>query len=286
MGLIGAGISRSMSPTMYETEAAAQGILCQYDLMDLEQRGLGIDRLEDLLSEAERNGLAGVNVTLPCKQVVIPLLHELSPEASAIGAVNTVRFQAGRRIGYNTDAAGFSHSFKRGLPNASLSSVVQVGAGGAGAAAGFALLQLGARQLILFDACQTRVGALVADLVRHFPDRKVVPGQVLEDAVLTADGVLNATPLGMPAHPGSALPTQLLRPHQWVSDVVYFPPETELLRAARHLGCRTLGGAGMFVNQAAQAFEIFTGCAANVERMALHFERICRLAAPSQPATS
>src|SRR5256886_5856226 len=115
IGLIGRGILRSKSPDMHEQEADAQGIRCLYRLIDLNVLRLGVDALPVLLESAERMGFSGVNITHPCKQAVIPLLHELSEDARAIGAVNTVRFRDGKRLGYNTDAAGFAERFRRGL---------------------------------------------------------------------------------------------------------------------------------------------------------------------------
>jgi shikimate dehydrogenase len=207
---------------------------------------------------------------------VIPLLDELSPEAQAIGAVNTIRFHAHRRIGYNTDAWGFAEGFRRGVGGVSVARVVQVGAGGAGAATAFALLGLGARQLIIVDVDHDRAQSLAASLALRFGDRDIRASRALEDVMALADGVVNSTPVGMTKHPGSAVPVGLLRPNQWVAEVVYVPLETELLRAARKLGCRTLDGGKMVVFQAARAFEIFTGRVVDTERMLLHFDRISK----------
>jgi quinate/shikimate dehydrogenase (NAD+) len=272
VGLIGRGIQRSKSPTLHESEATAQGLHLIYELMDLDERGGEL--LSDLLNEAERRGFAGLNITYPCKQAVIPLLHELSEEAQAVGAVNTVHFSAGRRIGYNTDAWGFEESFRRGLGGASLTRVVQVGAGGAGAATAFALLRLGVQHLSIVDTDFDRARTLAASLARHFknPGVSAVRDLDLAQALASAAGVVNSTPVGMEKHPGSAVPAGLLHVDLWVADIVYFPIETQLLRAARAVGCRTLDGGGMVVYQAARAFEIFTGRAADSARMRQSFE--------------
>jgi quinate/shikimate dehydrogenase (NAD+) len=275
-GLIGKGIQRSKSPALHEAEAAAQGFRCVYELIDLDERGVGIKALPELLIEAEQRGFAGVNITYPCKQAVIPLLHSLSDEARAIGAVNTVHFTEGRRIGYNTDAWGFAESFRRGLGDASLERVAQVGAGGAGAATGYAALGLGAAHLRIFDVDFDRSGSLVRSLARHFPDRDIQAVEELNDAVNGATGIIHATPTGMSSHRGTAIPRNLLRPNLWIADIVYFPLETELLRLARATGCRTLDGGGMAIFQAAKAFEIFTGHAADGERMRRHFLTIAQ----------
>jgi shikimate dehydrogenase len=257
---------------MHENEATAQGFRLVYELMDLDERGGEL--LSDLLDEAERRGFAGLNITYPCKQAVIPLLHELSEEADAVGAVNTVQFSAGRRIGYNTDAWGFEESFRRGLRGASLTHVVQIGAGGAGAATAFALLRLGARRLSIVDTDFGRARTLAGTLAQHFANPDVSAARDLDLAQVLADaaGIVNSTPVGMEKHPGSAVPPDLLRADLWVTDIVYFPIETQLLRRARAAGCRTLDGGGMAVYQAARAFEIFTGRTADSARMRQRFE--------------
>jgi shikimate dehydrogenase len=138
VGLIGAGIQASRTPSMHEHEAAEQGLRCEYRLIDLEKLQVGAEALPDLLKEAESKGFAGLNITYPCKQSVLELLHELSDDARAIGAVNTVVLSGGRRVGHNSDWWGFAESFRRGLPVVQMNSVVQLGAGGAGAAVGHA----------------------------------------------------------------------------------------------------------------------------------------------------
>jgi len=272
VGLIGRGIQGSRSPAMHIGEAAAQGFELSYELLDLEQRNLRDAALPALLQEAQDLGFAGLNITYPCKQAVIPLLDELSEEARTIGAVNTVQFRSGKRIGYNTDASGFEESFRRGMPGAALSSIVQIGGGGAGAATAFAFLRLGAQRLTIIDVAFERAQALASTLQRHFEDCEVRAGTDLQAALRNADGILNATPLGMAQHPGSAVPAELLHSTLWVADIVYFPIETQLLRAARAAGCRTLDGGGMAIFQAALAFEIFTGRTADPQRMRRQFE--------------
>jgi quinate/shikimate dehydrogenase (NAD+) len=271
LGLIGAGIQASRAPAMHETEAAAHGIRCIYKLIDLTTLGLHVDALADLLTAAERLGFAGLNITHPCKQAVIPLLTELSSAARAIGAVNTVLLRDGRRIGHNTDWWGFAESFRRGFADAPRRNVVQLGAGGAGVAVAHALLTLGTGLLAIADIDSDRAEALARQLCSRFgADRAAACGDV-PAALAMADGLVNATPVGMVGHPGMPLAVALLRPSLWVAEVIYFPLETELLRAARAKGCRTLDGGGMAVMQAAEAFRLFSGIAADPERMLRHF---------------
>ena len=265
VGLVGAGIQASRTPRLHEREGARQGLRYVYKLIDLEALGLDADALPGILTAAQRFGFAGLNITHPCKQAVIPLLDDLSPDAAALGAVNTVVLKDGRRVGHNTDWWGFAESFRR-------ERVVQFGAGGAGAAVAHALLTLGAGEVILIDTDQRRAETLTAALRERFGDRRASCGSSAEVAVATADGIVNTTPLGMAKYPGMALPAELLRPDLWVADIVYFPLETELLRQARSRGCRTMSGGGMAVSQAVGAFRLFTGRNPDAARMLRHFE--------------
>ena len=134
-GLIGHGIQASRTPRLHEQEGREQGLDYQYQLLDLQTMKADVSALPRLVQEAQTQGFAGLNITHPCKQAVLPLLDELSPEAAAIGAVNTVVFTSGKRIGHNTDWWGFAESFKRGLPDVLRDNVVLLGAGGAGSRA-------------------------------------------------------------------------------------------------------------------------------------------------------
>ena len=271
VGLIGQGIQASRSPALHEREGTEQGLRLVYRLIDLDLLGLGADRLEELLKAAQWMGFAGLNITYPCKQAVIPLLHELSDDARALGAVNTVVLRDGRRIGHNTDSSGFAEGFRRGLPGVARGRVVQLGAGGAGAAVAHALLAEGVGQLAIRDTEAGRAEALAERLRPHFGADRVVACTELAGAMAQADGLVNCTPVGMAKLPGMPLPAALLRPSLWVAEVVYFPLETELLRSARALGCRTLDGGRMAVFQAVGAFRLFTGVAPDAERMLRHF---------------
>jgi shikimate dehydrogenase len=267
LGLIGAGIQASLTPALHEMEGHAQGVRTIYKLIDLEVLRLNADALPELLTAAERMGFTGLNITHPCKQAVLPLLHEISPDAQALGAVNTVLLRGDRRIGHNTDWWGFAENFRRGLPDVAVGRVVQLGAGGAGAAVARAALTLGVQRLTIVDVDAERAAALAARLGAQFGAARVAAGADIALAVAGADGVINATPVGMANHPGLPFPPELLRPELWVSEIVYFPIETALLRAARAIGCRTLDGGGMAVFQAVAAFHLFTGIAPDTERM-------------------
>jgi shikimate dehydrogenase len=268
-GLIGAGIQGSRSPALHEREAQEQGLQCVYKLFDVDQPGAGLGSLADILASVRRDGFSGVNITHPFKQAVLPLLDDLSEDARALGAVNTVLFREGRMSGHNTDWSGFAENFRRGLPDAKRDRVVQLGAGGAGAAVAYAALRLGVRKLSVFDIDKARAEDLAAKL-----GNGVEASTDLEAAMATADGLIHCTPTGMLKRPGMALQAALLEKRHWVAEVVYVPLETELLRVARSKGCRTLDGGGMAVFQAAGAFRLFTGIEPDAERMLRHFQSI------------
>ncbi|AZE75066.1 Quinate/shikimate 5-dehydrogenase I delta [Pseudomonas synxantha] len=271
-GLIGAGIQASRTPALHEEEGDAQGLRYLYRLIDLEPLHLELNALPDLLRSAELMHFNGLNITYPCKQAILPLLDDLSDEARGIGAVNTVVFKDGKRIGHNTDCLGFAEGFRRNLHDVARRHVVQMGAGGAGAAVSHALLAEGVEHLNIFDVDASRARDLVDNLAQHFGPGRAQVGTHLENAMAEADGLVNTTPMGMTKLPGTPVSAALLRPELWVAEIVYFPLETELLRDARALGCRTLDGGNMAVFQAVKAFELFSGQVPDVQRMLAHFQ--------------
>ena len=271
VGLIGAGIQHSSSPSMHVDEGQALGLPISYELLDYDLMPGGSNRLAALLDEAEQRGFAGLNITYPSKQEVIPLLHELAPEARALHSVNTVLFRKGKRIGHNTDWWGFAESFKRGMSDVNTDSVVLVGAGGAGAAVGYAMLKLGSRTLTVHDMDETRAVALVERMSELFPDRSIQVCRDLPVALARSNGLIHATPTGMRKHPGIPVPAESLRPPLWVSEIVYVPLLTELVMTARKHGCRTLDGGGMAVFQGAMAFKLFFDVEPDIPRMLRRF---------------
>ena len=268
VGLIGANIQKSLSPLLHEDAMEAAGIKGHYHLMDFDL--LPGRRLEDLLSSVRQTGFAGVNVTFPSKETVLPLLDEVSAEARQIGAVNTVTIDRnGRTVGYNTDRTGFRASFEETLGRAAVDgkTAVVVGAGGAGRAVAFALLDLGAGTILVHDRDPARATALVAELILQFGAPRCQLLSDLRNGLAGAVGVVNATPTGMLNFAGSAVPFDALKPGHWVADVVYTPLETELIKAARTRGARVLTGGGMCVHQAAASYRLFVGAAPDIKRM-------------------
>jgi shikimate dehydrogenase len=275
-GLVGSGVGASLTPALHEREADHLGLRCLYLTFDIAARGLLPADVGGLVEAARRTGFTGLNITHPCKRTVVDALDELSPDALALGAVNTVVFDGQCAVGHNTDWSGFAHAFARGLPDVPTDDVVLLGAGGAGAAVAHALLTLGTDRLAVADADPDRAGELVAVLRGRFGRDRATAAHLddLERLLSAADGLVHATPTGMAAHPGLPLPPDLVRAERWVADIVYRPLETELVRLARERGCPTLDGGGMAVFQAVDAFELFSGVAPDADRMLAHFARL------------
>ncbi|MCJ7874159.1 shikimate dehydrogenase [Phaeobacter sp. J2-8] len=272
---------------MHMAEGAAQGLNLRYDLLDTDQMPPDTP-LTRIVDQAEKDGYAGLNITFPYKQEVLALTDQLSDAARRVGAVNTLVFRDGKRLGHNTDFSGFAEGLRRGLPDVTPRRVLLVGAGGAGGALAHALHDMGATDLMITDrrieaavalaeAVNAAANALGVDTVAHTVAHTVaraVPHTKdhIAPAIEQAEGIVNATPMGMAKLPGTPIDTTLLSDRHWVGDIVYFPRETEFLRAARARGCRTVDGSGMAVFQAVRAFHLFTGVTADDRRMRATFE--------------
>jgi shikimate dehydrogenase len=262
VGLIGANIQGSLSPALFADAFAAAGIDGFYHLMDVDR--LPGRRLPQLLDAVKAAGFAGVNVTYPFKQEIMPLLDAVDAEAAQVGAVNTVVVEPdSRTTGYNFDRRGWRESFAESLGRASAQgkTVVQVGAGGAGRAVAFAVMDLGAAVLVIHDLDRARANALASDLARHYGAARCRIADDLQRDIAAADGVVNATQVGMRGFPGNPIPVAALSATHWAADVIYTPVETEFLAAAAAKGARVLNGGGMCVHQAAAAFRMLTGVA-------------------------
>ncbi|WP_127817731.1 shikimate dehydrogenase [Microbacterium sp. CPCC 204701] len=278
VGLIGERLTASLTPLLHETEAARLGLEYEYRILDLIEMGRSPRDLEHLLGEAADEGFDAVNVTYPCKQLAFDLVDDVDHDAGRLRAVNLVLLREGRRVGYNTDWIGYRDGLRAGLPDASMERVVQAGCGGAGSATAYALLACGTRELQLTDVDDARAEALADELRALFPSSRVttVFASELDVALAAASGVVNATPLGMAHHPGVAFDVDRVRPGTWVSDVVYRPLQTELIRRAIRRGLPVLDGGRMAVGQAFASLEIITGVRPDRQRMEGHFRGLVR----------
>jgi shikimate dehydrogenase len=268
LGLIGANITRSLAPALFADAFADAAIDGFYHPMDVDRLpGRRLPRLLDAINAA---GFAGANITYPFKQDVLALLDAVDPEAAEVGAVNTVTIAPdGRTTGYNTDRRGWRASFAEDLgpDSAQGAAVVLVGAGGAGRAVAFALVDLGVARLVIHDRDRARANALKADLSTHHGASRCRISDDLARDIARADGVVNATQTGMAGFPGNPIPMAAFKSSQWAADVIYTPIETEFIKAAAARGARVLNGGGMCVHQAVEAFRLFTGVTPDPARM-------------------
>jgi shikimate dehydrogenase len=264
-GLIGAPIAQSASPAMHERAADALGIRCHYQLIEVADADVA--GLRALLEGVKNFGFAGVNVTFPYKEAVVPLLDELSDGARAIGAVNTVVVRDGKLIGHNTDTSGFERAIGNLVTASGRGPVALIGAGGVGKAIAFALANLGVAELAIFDSDSAKAAHLAAPL----QGRLRIAASVA-DAMKGAVGVINATPVGMLPDRGSPIPAALLHRDLWVADAVYSPLWTPLLIAAKASGAEVMTGRELAIYQAADAFELFTGLKPSTAEMGSAFD--------------
>jgi shikimate dehydrogenase len=275
-GLLGQGVTPSLTPELHEREAGRHGLRYVYKAVELGDGQLGPDALRRLLDAAVRLGFDGLNVTHPVKQAMVPLVDSVTPAVEAIGALNTILVHDGVSVGHNTDVTGFARAFRDGLPDADLATVVLLGAGGAGTAVAHGLVRLGVQELWAYDSRNERTEALARSVagLRAGAVVTVLDEADVSPALSTASGLVNATPVGMAAHPGIPVAVERLRPALWVADIVYRPLVTPLVEVATGRGCRVLSGAGMAVHQAADTFELITGRKAHRDAMFRDFDEM------------
>ncbi|WP_407186096.1 shikimate dehydrogenase [Bradyrhizobium centrosematis] len=265
-GLIGAPIAHSASPAMHERAAEALGLRGHYQLIEV--AGADATGLSMMLEGVRRLGFAGVNVTYPYKEAIVPLLDALAPGAASMGAVNTVVVKDGRLTGHNTDTTGFARAVAP-LLAPSGNAIALIGAGGVGKAIAFALASLDVTDIRIFDSEPARAEKLAALLARQAGARVAAS---VEDALDGATGLVNGTPVGMLPNRGMPVPAALLHERLWVADAVYTPLITPLLAAARERGAKIMTGRELAIYQAADAFELFTGLAPSIEVMGEAFD--------------
>jgi shikimate dehydrogenase len=271
LGLIGAPIAHSASPAMHEASAKARGFRCFYHLIEVADADEA--RLRMMLQGLAALKFTGVNVTFPYKEAVTPLLDELAPSAVEVGAVNTIAVRDGILVGFNTDCSGFARALKRIVGDVTGQAIALIGAGGVGKAIGVALKDAGAGDIRIFDRENGKAAALAKALSPVAAARACVSA---EEALDGADGLVNATAVGMLPSRDMPVPLTALRRDLWVADAVYQPLWTPLLAAARDKGATVMTGRELALDQAVDAFEIFTGRAADREAMEGAFDEVVR----------
>ncbi len=256
VGLLGYPVEHSLSPAMHNAAFAHLGMDYCYVTFSVRP-----DRLEHALRGITALNVAGVNVTIPHKERVIPFLQRVNEEASFIGAVNTILNSDGELTGFNTDGRGFMESLAEEGVTLQGKTVLVIGAGGACRAVSYYLSRM-AENLLIFDIDEKKVSGLVGDLgaIRSNVARARDLGSLHGAGI-----VINATPLGMKESDPPPLDLSLITPEMTVCDLIY--RETPLLKAAAQKGCKTVNGLGMLLHQGVLAFEIWTGIRPPVEVM-------------------
>jgi shikimate dehydrogenase len=263
LGLIGDNIAASQSPRLHVLAGRLCGLDVTYERLVPAQMGKSF---EEVFTWCQEEQFAGVNVTYPYKERVTKHVQVPDEAVAAIGACNTVIFDAPMPHGANTDHSGFMRAFRTAFGTRKPGRVAMAGAGGVGKAIGFALAGLCCEGLTIFDTDRSRAEPLVSELQAAFP-MPVEIAPTVEDAMRGADGLVNCTPLGMVGYGGSAFPSSLIGGQTWAFDAVYTPVETEFLTACAQAAIAVLSGYELFFFQGVDAFRLFTG--ADVDTQAL-----------------
>lgn len=257
LGLIGDNIARSQSPRLHVEAGRLCGLDVTYNRLIPRDLGAGFDVVFERCIE---RGFRGINVTYPYKEAVVSRLHVPDPLTASISACNTVLFGPARPEGHNTDYSGFIGAFTSAFgPAAKAGKVAMAGAGGVGKAIAFALSQLGASELRIFDTDRAKATGLAAGLRAADIPTSLVVAESIADAVRGADGLVNCTPLGMSGHPGAAMGPEHMAGASWAFDAVYTPVDTQFLAHAQAAGLDILSGYELFFHQGVDAFGLFTG---------------------------
>jgi shikimate dehydrogenase len=256
LGLIGDNIARSHSPLLHRLAGRMCGLDVSYDALIPADLKLDFDAV---FERCRGGGYRGINITYPYKEQVVAKLAIIDPTVRLIGACNTVVFDGFYPVGLNTDYTGFIDAFRGTLGEASPGVVALVGAGGAGRAAAFALAELKAKAIRVFDLNAGRAERLANSLASHVRGVEVVVSESVREAATGADGLMNCTPAGMIGHGGTAIPKEFIGGQRWAFDAVYTPVETEFLTDARGKGLSIMSGYELFLHQGINAFRIFAG---------------------------
>ena len=263
LGLIGDNIARSRAPLLHRLAGAQTGMDVRYDR--LVPASLGQD-FEGVFARCAEAGFRGINVTYPYKERVVRHLRIDDPLVRAIGAVNTVVFDADGAVGYNTDHSGFAEAY-RAARDAPPGPTLMIGTGGVGRAIAFALAALGAEELRLVDRVPEKAEALAAALNLAAPEMRVRVGTSPESAAAGVSGLVNCTPVGMDGLDGIPIAASAMAGAEWAFDAVYTPPDTAFLGAATALGLVAISGYELFFWQGVHAWAHFSGAPLDRERL-------------------
>ena len=262
LGLVGDNIAMSQAPRLHRLAGQLAARAVSYDR--LVPRELG-KSFEEVIDHCARSGYRGVNITYPYKQRVVSRVEIGDPLVQAMGAVNTVVFENGRVLGFNTDYSGFCAAYRGARGSALPGATCIVGAGGVGRAIAFGLVALGATDIRITDRDPVKAEALAKALHAICPQLRTRPGIGVgtgtDPVALTrgVEGVVNATPVGMVGHCGTPVPRAVIAGARWAFDAVYTPVDTVFVRNATAEGLTVITGYELFIGQGVDAWKIFTG---------------------------
>ena len=256
VGIFGYPVEHSSSPLMHNAAFLHLGL--DYVYVPFAVRP---DNLQNAVEALRALNIAGVNVTIPHKETIIPFLDEVGGEVSLIGAVNTVKVEDGKLKGFNTDARGFLESLRENKIEPQGARALVIGAGGASRAIVYALVKAGVSELIIANRTLARAEALASKLAAAFAGKNIKCVKLSALYAEAADLIVNTTSVGMKADDPPLFDPCVITSKHRVVDIIYKPAETPLLRQARLRGAVTLNGMGMLVNQGAVSFELWTGIA-------------------------
>ena len=264
LGLIGTPVGHSKSPAMYNYCFEKFGLNCAYLAFDVD-----MDHVADAVAALRTFNVMGCNVTMPLKNAVIPYLDVVSEASKAIGSVNTIVNKDGKLYGYVTDGMGYTGELRRGGVEIAGKKITLLGAGGAASAIAIEAALEGAAEIRVFnkhDAFWERALSNLDTIGKAAPECKITlndldDADALRASIDSSDILTNATRVGMAPMDDASLitDTTMFRPGLIVTDVVYNPEETKLLREAKAAGCTTFDGLGMLVGQGAASFKLYTG---------------------------
>jgi len=265
-GVIGWPVRHSLSPAMHNAAFRHLGLDCCYLPF-----AVSPEHLSRAIEAVLPLGFGGINVTVPHKESVIPFLHEITPDASLIGAVNTVEVVGDRLVGHNTDGDGFLRALEEEGISVVGRNILVLGAGGSARSVAVRMAASGVSTLVLANRTEERALMLRDLLCARFPSVRIrvcgLEPDSLRKELEETDMVVNTTSVGLKPEDPILIPPEVLRPSMVVYDLIYNPPETPLLKAARAAGAKAVHGLGMLLHQGALAFEIWTGKKAPVEVM-------------------
>lgn len=256
LGLIGDNIAASQAPRLHRLAGAQNARRVTYDLLVPPELGKPFDAV---FADAAAMGYRGVNITYPYKERAAARVVIDDPLVRAIGAVNTVVFDAGAARGFNTDHSGFIAAYRRMRGDTAPGPVLMIGAGGVGKAVAFGLVALGLTDIRIVDHDLPKANALAQALTATRPGLSPRTGTDAAALAGGAAGIINCTPVGMVGLGGTPLPRAALAGAQWVFDAVYTPVDTPFLQDAAAEGLQVISGYELFVGQGVDAWAIFAG---------------------------